>query len=217
MTPSPSTSPPAPAPATKKKRLLLWVALGLGVPLLACLVLGAFGSLMSHRVKTVPLLPSERAALLTADDLLAAGNENGRADPAREKSGRNNLFDGSAELTYEYESETPSMYVATTISLEKTVADAMASYAAQSVAGLVGLAVTQKKMKLEDRDDLLTWGDQSTAKLITYEGKPVGNLFIARKGTRIFLTTVTGVYFDDAEALREIVEPKLKAMDALAR
>jgi hypothetical protein len=218
MTPNPvppaAAPEPSPPPANKTRTVLKWVALVLAVPLALCLVLGATVLFFDKTQKKTPLSDVERGALLTAEDLVSAGAKF-TPDPKIEVASRNANVDGSNELSYEYESKDPPVYVSTMVSLEKSDADAMTSYTSQSVGGAVGMNLSEPKMGLEDRDDLLKWGDQSRARLITYDGKPVGNFFIARKNNRVFLTMFTGVYFDDPEDFRAIVEPKLDAMAGL--
>lgn len=221
MTPNPAppeatqpTSPPPAPPVNKPRTVLKWVALVLAVPLALCLVLGATLFFFDKTQKKTPLSDAERSALLTAEDLVSAGAKF-TPDPKIEVSSRNANVDGSDELSYEYESKDPPVYVSTMVSLEKSEGDAMASFTSQSVGGAVGMNLSEPKMGLEDRDDLLKWGDQSRARVITYDGKPVGNFFIARKNNKVFLTMFTGVYFDDPEDFRAVVQPKLEAMAEL--
>ncbi len=216
MTPNPAPAvPPVAPPPNKKRTLLLLLAVVIGAPLALCLVLGATIVLFDKTQKKTPLTQAERGALVTAEDLVAAGAKFA-PDPKVEVSSKNANLDGSSELSYEYESKDPPVYVSTSISMEKSAADAISSYTGQSVGGAVGMNLSEPKMGLEDRDDLLKWGDQSRARLITYDGHPVGNFFIARKNNRVFLTMFTGVYFDDPEDFKSVIEPKLEAMDALA-
>ena len=133
------------------------------------------------------------------------------------KAGRRRLIDGSAEVNYEYESESPPLYVSTSISLEKDNRDAITTYTSQSVGGSVGLSIAGDGLKMEERQDLLAFGDQSKSQLLTMNGKPVGNFFITRKGPRVLMVIFSGVYFDDPEALRSVMEPKLEAFQLLER
>ena len=83
--------------------------------------------------------------------------------------------------------------------------------------GSIGFLAASEGMKLQERNDLLSYGEQSQAHLITKDGNPVGNLFIARKGTRVLAVTFAGVYFDDPEVFAALMAPKLAAFERLKR
>lgn len=218
MTPNPFPVPPAPpAPPPKRRNLLVIVGLALGVPLALCLLIGGAAYFFEASAKSAPLVPGDREALLTADDLFVAAGTDAKAEATREKTGRRKLFDGSTEVNYEYESDEPPLYVATTISLEKDVGDARTTFHSQAVGGAVGLAVVGQGMKMQDRPDLLDFGEERKSQLLMMDGKPVGNFLVARKGTRVYLVLFTGIYFDEAEDFRAVMEPKLAAFEALER
>ncbi len=229
MTPSPPSAPPTPfsadpnplpAQPPKKKSgfpVIAMIAVVVLVPLGLCLLIGGAGFLMAKSAKPGPLKPGDRAALVTGEDLFAATSRDAPAKPKTEKAQRSKLFDGSVQLEYEYQSKTPPLYVATTLTLETSLEAAKTSYLTQAVGGAAGVAIGASNVKLEDRDELFRWGDESKLQVLQVDGKPAGNFFVARKGTRVFLTIFSGVYFDDPEAFRSLVEPKLAALLSLER
>lgn len=214
MTPNPFPAP-APPPPQKKKPILLIILLALGVPLAACLVLGGIGYVLSTG-KQEPLKPGDEAAFVTAEALLATTSNDAKVDATKVKQGREKLIAGGVDLSYEYESEKPPLYVSTQISIANSAADAKNSFLGQSVGGAAGLAIAGEGVKLEDRDDMFKWGDQSKHKRLTMDGKPVGHFFIAQKGKYVFTTIFSGIYFDDADALAALLAPRLAAMETLA-
>ncbi len=199
---------------TPRARKLTWVALAVGVPLLASVVLSvAWFAGAHHR----DMSPAEREALLTAADLWALEGQGRAVDPAHEKATRTDQVDGTVDLTYEFESTSPPVYVATNVTLTENADRAREAYRGQATASSLGLTMAERHLALEDRPALYRWGDESRAALVTASGKPVGNFFIARKGSRVFLSLVTGAWFDDPQVVRALLEPRLEAMVALPR
>lgn len=207
--------PPAPR---KKRRALLWFAIIGGVCLAGVAALVAFGVLFVVSTKPSPLQPDDLDAMLTAADLLEAMESDFVVDESLELSGRERYLDGSVEVNYECDLDEPPLYVLTSISLENSVSDARLVF--KSVAFGAGLGVSlvdDADVALEDLPEALSWGDESKVQLMTANGDPIGNLVVARKGAFVFMTTFSGVYFDDIEMLEELLEPKLEAMTTLKK
>ena len=61
---------------------------------------------------------------------------------------------------------------------------------------------------------LFAWGDESRYGQLQAAGQPFGNIFVARKGNRVVYCVFSGVYFDDAEAIAELLTPALDRLDA---
>jgi len=66
-----------------------------------------------------------------------------------------------------------------------------------------------------ERNDLFKWGDSSKFCLLEAERAPVGVVFSARKETRVFLITVSGIYFDVSSDIEELLGKKLRALERL--
>jgi len=211
------TAPP-PGPQKKKTPWLLIIGLLVGVPLVLCLGVAGLGAAFVGTAKETALRPGDLDALVTAADLLAATGQDAEVDPKLEVTGRKKYIDGSVDLSYEYEQKDPPMYVSTSVTLEKNADDARTSFLTTSAGGGLGVAVAGgSDVKLEDRPGLLKWGDQSKTQILMASGKPAGNFIVVRKGTHVFMTTFAGVYYDDAQALTSLLEPKLEAMMRLER
>ena len=192
------------------------VLLGIAVPLALFMMIAALTWYFQSTGTRRPLKPEERAVLVTAFDLFAmsAQPELYRAD--RETTAeREELLDGSATLTAEYQSTAPPFYVVSQVALEPSERAAKLTWQSHAIGGFMGLAVDSKNVVLEKRDDWFAWGDESKSQLLTIDGKPVGHFFVIRKGKRVFMAIFTGVYFDDAQALSALLKPKLEAMERL--
>ncbi len=191
------------------------VVLGIAVPLAIFVMIGALTWYFQSTGARRPLEPNERAVLVTARDLFAMSAQPELYLQAQETGEREDLIDGSATLTTEYQSQKPPIYVVSQVALEPSERAAKLTWQAQSIGGFMGLAVESNDIVLVDRDDLYSWGDESKSQLLTIEGKPVGHFFVFRKGRRVFMAIFTGVYFDDASPLAALLTPKLEAMERL--
>lgn len=191
------------------------VILGIVVPLAIFLLVGGLTWFFQSTGKYRALEPAERAVLVTAHDLFAMSAQPELYVQAQETGEREDLLDGSATLTTEYQSEKPPMYVVSQVALEPSERAAKLTWQAQSIGGFMGLSVESKDIVLVNRDDLYSWGDESKSQLLTIEGKPVGHFFVIRKGRRVFMAIFTGVYFDEASPLAALLTPKLEAMERL--
>ena len=70
-------------------------------------------------------------------------------------------------------------------------------------------------VKRVPRNDLFRWGDKSEFSLLEADGLSFGNLFVGRKGKRVYMITVSGVYFDESKEIREFLGEKLRALERL--
>jgi hypothetical protein len=196
-----------------RKRLLLILGLAIGIPLGLILIVVGLGVLFVLTGREVPVTESDKAVLLRAGRL-AELSENLRVAPAAEKFTKTKFLDSSVELNYEYE-DAENLFVQCTISIEPSAKDARTTYAAQSLGMKVGLKVGGgASLSMDDRNDLLSWGDQSKCSLIKNGANPVGNFFIARKGKRVFYAVFVGLYIDDPQVFTELLQPLLKRLDA---
>lgn len=201
-------SSPAKAPPHRRKLLLLLLP-----P--AVLLVGAmlYGLFVGYHVA---LKPGDRERLITIDDITAQLPQVTRAASAPEKIERLWHTDASVEISYEYDgSETATpIYLTSTVSQAMSSRDAENEYFGYTAGMKVGAAVSGVGLKETPRDDLLKWGDESRSTLLTSDGQPAGNYFIARKGSRIFILMVSGIYFDEPEAFQALVKPRLDRMAA---
>jgi hypothetical protein len=126
-------------------------------------------------------------------------------------------LDGSREVTYEYESAEGSnspLYVHDEVGVERTERDARYAYGGLSIGNNLGLRLGgEASMRQVERNDLWRWGDDSKCALLMNGDEIVGNLFMARKGRRYFSLMIVGVYFEDQQAIQDLLGPMLQRLD----
>ena len=120
---------------------------------------------------------------------------------------------GEAEQTPDSEEE-HVLYLNVTITFEKNTSDARVSQGAEKVGMKYGL----KAAGIEARElkDFYRFGDTSEFYLLEKDGNPVGNLFFARQGKRIYTLVMSGMYFNDAATWKDLIEEKLTRFAAHA-
>ena len=64
-----------------------------------------------------------------------------------------------------------------------------------------------KHITVEDKDPLLTMGDDHYAGVIKYKGRTRGNLFVFRQGRVVHSLMITGLYFKKHKNVRKLFEP----------
>jgi len=183
-------------------------ALALALALLAAAGLAA--------CKSEPVTERDREVLVRVQDL--AAYEIQFQDAARyEKFEKSRYFDGSCELTYEFElpdAETRpnAIYLRVLATVETDKSGATVSQGAEKIGFGVGMKL--EGIEAEERKDFFRHGDDSTFFVLTKGGKPVGNFFVTRFGKRVYSLLIAGVYFDDPAAWSELVTPKLEKFAA---
>lgn len=179
----------------------------------ACMFVGlaglvGLGLLMNTSTETRALTSQERARLFTIDDLSQWMPEY-TINRAFETSGYEQYLDGSYELSYSYE-HNDQLYVTCTLTVEKNVSDAKASYTGGKIGGGIGTKMAGDGFREEAHDDLFRWGDESQFVTIIGPNGPVGNRLLARKGTRVVFVQISGVYFSTSQDLHELLDEPLK-------
>jgi len=125
-------------------------------------------------------------------------------------------LDGSVGIDYEYHDlEDPSApYLSYSLNLERSVSDATLVYMPMWAATSVGLDFGDSAdVSIQERNDLFRWGDASRFGLIESDGGAFGNLFVARKDKTVVFCAFSGVYFTDAESIRQLLSPVLARLD----
>jgi len=177
--------------------------------LVAAFLLAALGLVGCQR--DLPISAADREVVLRAADLIPYGyglEQTGRYETFK----RIRYFDGSHELTYEFQTpdseEENALYINVVVSVEKSTADALTSHGAEKVGLTIGLkanGVEQREIK-----DFYKYGDSSSFAILEKDGHPIGNIFTTRDGKRVFVLTLSGMYFDDAETFKELIEGRLR-------
>ena len=123
-------------------------------------------------------------------------------------------FDGTIELEYEF--ETPDseadhpLYMDVVVTVSRKQSDAKVSHGAEKLGVFAGLKL--HGIVQEEKSDFYKYGDASSFFILKKDGKPVGNYFSMREGTKTYTILLAGMYIDDPEVWKELVEPKLKSL-----
>jgi len=220
MNPPPHLPPPPPgqevpyAPPPHRKGMSGWViALLIALPILGVVMCGA-GAYLFLQGFDVPVNAQDRELLVTVGDL-APYFPDLNPDLSVEKFTKTRYLDRSYDLEYEYEhpDEATPLYLYCAVTVELSESDARMSYQGYRIGTNIGFSL-EEGVTLKDRDDLFRWGDASMCRQIRSGGSLVGNFFLTRKGRRVFCFSITGVYFDDTETLRELLLPHLERLSS---
>jgi hypothetical protein len=96
------------------------------------------------------------------------------------------------------------------VTVKRTLQDALITQNAQEFGLKTGLKYA--KVALEEKENYLPFGELSEFCVLIKNGKPIGNFFMARKGSRLYFIVLMGLYFGDRdrEAWSNLVMPKLE-------
>ncbi len=208
-----ANAPQAATPGKPRRRWPLLVGLVVGVPIAGIALIALLGWLFVASATEQPITEKDRDVVMKAEDIVAYVDTL-EANPARATIRKVRYLDGSYDVEYEYDSTDRAdehLYVLCTVTVERTVSDARTSYAALGVVNDVGISMASD-LKVRPRNELFRWGDSSDLAIVESQHGPVGNIFRARSGRRIFDLTFYGVYFDDADTLAELLTPHLEQM-----
>jgi hypothetical protein len=158
---------------------------------------------------TEPFQPSDASLLVTLATLSEFGLELPDGYAQHEKFRRERMADDSLLLEYEFQTPDGSPpFVYSSAELHPSARDACLSFSA----GNLGLRLSS--LEPTDRNDLFSYGEKSRFALVEHEGKPVGNVFAMCRSRTAMLVMFVGLYFDDAEGWRALIEPSLRALEA---
>ena len=155
---------------------------------------------------------ADKALLLQATALVPYGYGFQRI-PQHETFKKTRDFDGTIEVEYEF--ETPDsekdhpLYMTVVVTVSRRKSDARVEQGAEKIGILAGLKL--QGMTQEEKVDFYKYGDSSSFFILKKDGMPVGNYFTVREGTKTYTILLAGMYIDDPEVWKELVEPKLKA------
>jgi hypothetical protein len=176
--------------------------------LCSCVPLVCASLALAACASTEPFQPPDESLLVT----LAALSQFGLELPKgyeHEKWSRERALDGSLKIEYEFQSpDGGPPFVYSSAELHGSPRDACLSFSA----GNLGLRLS--RLDPTDRNDLFTYGEKSRFALVEHEGRPVGNLFAMCRSRTVMLVMFVGLYFDDTDSWRALIEPSLKALEA---
>lgn len=154
------------------------------------------------------LSDADKRLFLRAADLAHYGFLYENAD-SYETFSKTRQLDGAYQLTYEFqtpEGERRPLYIYASVSVARNLSDARLSEGAEKVGLLIGLRAAgaeEREVRMQPGDD------RSSLRLLVKGGKPLGNVFTARDGRKTYFLVLAGLYFEDAEDWKKLVEPKL--------
>ena len=152
----------------------------------------------------------DRDLVLRIDQLESYGLTLPEDFRSHESLEREQWFDGSYLITYEYQSPSglPSLY--STAERHLSSAEACNSFSSANF----GLSLGLGDDELSIRDDLFRFGEKSRFGLVMANGRPVGNYFAMCQDNKSFMVLLAGIYFDDGEQWGQLIE---STMDAVSR
>ncbi|GEM_PF-3168130 len=161
--------------------------------------------------KEVPMTDRDREVLITAEQV--AENVQGlKVEASRGRFKKARRMDGSVEVSYDYESD--ELVVMSSVTVDRNESDARATFVGYEGGMKIGLSFQGKDApKLEAADPLWHWGDASRCYLLVRDGNRVGNYLVARKGKRVFVLVLVGVWYGDRAALEDLLGSVLQRVE----
>ena len=191
----------------KKSSIALLVAsVVVGVLGLAGLIVGV-GYYAIKGTKTHAPTPEQRKLVLSAASF-APFNET--LDPKCETFKTSRSFDLSTEIEYEHDCEGPSLYVQSTAQISLTTSDARQYWLLMIGGYRAGLALAGNDLRVEPRENLVTFGDQRYGGVIKMGPEVVGNVFVIRQGRVVHTAMITGAEFETADEVRTLLGPLIE-------
>lgn len=188
----------------KKSTVALIVILGTIGVLAVAGIIAALGYFAVHGISSRPASEEEKQLVVDADALVPYGAE---VDPKCGKYTTTRNLDATTAI--EYECETESVYIQSMAEVSPNVRDARQSFLIAMGAYKAGVAIGDAT--LQRRDDLLDLGDDSYAAILRAGNESAGNVFVVRQGRVVYATMISGLYFDEAEPVEELIAPVLEA------
>ena len=215
--PAPESPPPGMSPPPKRKsRTVLYVILGLFLSFggVVVLIVGG-GAFFLLTAKDVPVTTADREAVLDITDV-ALWIDDFSPDSSKESLKKTKYIDKSYDIEYEYDDSLndDAPYLMCSITVEPSISDARISYTAVKAGFSLGFS-GEPGVKRVARNDLFRWGDDSEFSLLKASGLSFGNVFVGRKGKRVYMITVSGIYFDESAEIRDLLGEKLRALERL--
>ena len=190
----------------KKSNVALAIVLGTVGVLAIAAILGALGYILINGVSKRPSTEEEKKLVVDAAALIEFGAE---VDPKCGTYTTTRNFDSSVEISYECDSDT--LYVLATTEISPTARDARQMFVLNIGAHKV-VTIGGDDITMHRRDDLVAnLGDDRYAAIIRSGATEAGNVFIIRQGRVVQSVMITGLAFDDADSVRDLLTPIVDA------
>lgn len=203
-------------PRRSNGKVWLIVAAVIGICIIGVILLVvAFGALYWATSTAEPLGPNDKSAIVDIDSFLKWSGDAYTPDYSGEKIVKTRFIDESYDVDYNFDipEDPDAPYLNCNITIEKTEADAAASYVGQWAGAILGMQIIgSADVEVIERNDLFSWGDESTFAVLSIDDEPFGNMFITRDGSRTFFIVFSGNYTDDGETAGELLLPALNQL-----
>lgn len=200
----PTQPPPTPEQRRRSRPKTWLIVVAITVPLSLMVIFGGYISYYEN--KKHPVKPEDRAVIVDADAVVALMDGYIVRDELGSIAKRRALL-GHKIVEYEYDddSDTAPLYIQSTVTVERSVDDAVSEYVGHKLA----MMVIANGLDTTERNDLLSWGDESRCLLYQIDGQTLGIFFIARNGPRTAFFTITGLGIGSPKSLRDLLEQRL--------
>lgn len=211
-----------PAPRNDRRRVWLWLIFLIPMGLVATVGFIVALGIVFNMTGEVETPTEEEEALVLNIDHVTGWMADYRPDLARETLTKTRYVDSSYEIEYTYDvpEDEGAPYLSYTLTFEPNATDATTTYASYWGGTQVAFFMFgSAEVTVEENNELFSWGDQSRFGILTSEGAPFGNVFVARKDSLVVYFILSGIYFDDPDEIGALLEPylaKLQGYEAAA-
>lgn len=117
-------------------------------------------------------------------------------------------LDGTAEIEFEYDcGENAKISITSGVEIGRDERDARESFTLTIAAYKTGAKIGGAT--LEERPELLTYGEQRYAAFLRNNNRTVGNVLLLRQGRVLHSLVIAGLYFDDPDDIQDLFAPLL--------
>jgi hypothetical protein len=129
-------------------------------------------------------------------------------DASCEKLTSKRGIDGTREIESDYFCEDSALIYTSSAEISRNALEARQSFRLGVVAYAAGARIGG--VTVHHTASLLQAGDEHFAAELRQNDKPVGNVFVVRQGRIVLSLFLVGVYFDDAEDAKALMDPLLQ-------
>lgn len=184
----------------------------------AIVVLGAgiiaMGFFWAYSARSVPVKAVDRLLLMGPNEL-APYFEDFHPDETAIQIEKKRYFDGTVELTLEYEPEAEDHpMIVVTITRDPKMSDTKTTYLMEWNATRMGLNIGDSAFDVREAGKGFAFGDQSRFGFIEFDAKPVGNMLVIRKGKCVLSLLLMGFYIEDPAIWKELLVERVERLEA---